>query len=153
MNATVYSCHAHRARIVYFIKKSSKPPSNSSNSWTNMSNENKSKVTLKVLKNNQTLMAWLGINSHRLTEATNEFFKSIGTYYILLTVFFIFIISSAYTQAVSSQFTTVIQAWLLIVAGLQSGGMFISIGLQMKNIKILHLKLQEIVDEGKFFIH
>lgn len=114
------------------------------------SEENKPKLTLKILKNNQTLMSWLGISSHRLTEPTNEFFKSIGTYYILLAVFFIFIISSAYTQAVSSNFTTVIQAWLLIVAGLQSGGMFISVGLQMKNIKILHLKLQGIVNGSKF---
>lgn len=103
----------------------------------------------KVLKHNQTLMTWLGIHSYRLTEPNNEFSKSIGTYYILFTIFSIFIVSSGYTAIFSSEFQTVIQATLLVVAGTQSGGMFLSIGLQMKKIKTLQLKLQEIVNEGE----
>lgn len=105
--------------------------------------------TFKVLKHNQTLMSWLGIHSYHLTETTNEFFKSFGTYYILLSIVSIFIVSSGYTALFSSEFQIVIQATLLVVAGSQSGGMFLSIGLQMKKIKILQLKLQGIIDGGK----
>lgn len=103
----------------------------------------------KVLKHNQTLMAWLGIHSYRLTETSNDFFKSIATYYIIFTIVSIFIVSSGYTAIFSSDFQTVIQATLLVVAGFQSGGMFLSIGLEMKKIKMLQIKLQEITDAGK----
>ncbi|XP_031637097.1 uncharacterized protein LOC116349691 [Contarinia nasturtii] len=107
-----------------------------------------SELKFKVLKHNQTLMAWLGIHSYRLTEPSNEFYKSFGTYYILISIVSVFLISSTYTALFSTDFQTVIQAWLLVVAGIQSGGMFISIGLEMKTIKRLQIKLQEIVDKG-----
>lgn len=110
-------------------------------------------IMFKVLKHNQTLMAWLGIHSYRLTETNNEFFKSFGTYYILFSIVSVFMISSAYTALFSFEFQTVIQAWLLVVAGLQSGGMFLSIGLQMKKIKMLQSKLQEIVNKGNQLLY
>lgn len=34
------------------------------------------------------------------------------------------------------------------LAGLQCGGVYVSIGFQMKNIKKLQIELQTIVDEG-----
>lgn len=116
-------------------------------------NSNKNEFKFKVLKHNQSLMAWLGIHSYRLTEPSNEFYKSFGTYYILISIVSVFLISSAYTALFSSDFQTVIQAWLLVVAGIQSGGMFISIGLEMKTIKRLQLKFQEIVDKGEALFH
>lgn len=104
----------------------------------------------KVLEFNQRFMAWLGIHSYHLTEPTNEFFNSIFTYINLLIIIVLFLISSVlYVYQNETNFKIMIQIFLVIVAGFQYGGMFISIGIKMKNIKILHLKLQEIVDGGK----
>lgn len=44
----------------------------------------------------------------------------------------------------------IINALVLVLAGIQSIGMFISISLNMNKIKMLHLKLQEIIDTGNF---
>lgn len=103
----------------------------------------------KVLEYNQCLMARLGIHSFRLTEPTNDFFKSFATYVNIFLAFVLFVFSNAwYIYRIPTQFQAKIEAFLLIVAGIQYGGMFISIGFNMKKTKILHLKLQEIVDEG-----
>lgn len=110
--------------------------------------KSQNELSFKVLKHNQSLMEFIGIHSYHLTEPTNDFFKSFGTYYILFSIVSVFLISSAYTAIFSSEFQTGIQAWLLVIAGLQSGGMFLSIGLEMQRIKTLQLKLQAIVDEG-----
>lgn len=40
----------------------------------------------------------------------------------------------------------------MVLAGLQCGGVYVSIGFQMKNIKKLHMELQAIVDKGMKFI-
>lgn len=103
----------------------------------------------KVLEYNQIFMAWMGIHSYRLTEPTNEFFNSPATYY----VFFVTIVFSISSSAIFvfrnlSNFQSSLGACLLVIAGLQNGGLFLSTGLNMKRIKVLHLKLQELVDGG-----
>lgn len=107
----------------------------------------------KVLKYNQILMSWQGIHSHRLTEPTNDFHKSIGSYYVTF-ILFAFIITS---------FVTIYNNWpnvdmilkpcSVAFGGVQCVGMFICIGIQMKTIKALHLELQSIVDAGKEAAH
>lgn len=49
---------------------------------------------IQVLKYNQAYMAWLGIYSYRLTEPTNEFFKSIVAWFFMFDSFVMIIISS-----------------------------------------------------------
>lgn len=44
----------------------------------------------------------------------------------------------------------VLEAVIYGFAGIQSAGMFISIGLNVMNIKALHLKLQKLIDTGNF---
>lgn len=94
-------------------------------------------------------MSWLGLYSHHLNEPTNEFFKS----FVALWTFFIMVL------AIITSFWYMLDNWSIHVkqslgafkiafAGIQSGGMFLSIGMKMGAIKTLHLKLQEIIDKG-----
>lgn len=105
----------------------------------------------KALKYNQVLMQWLGIHSHRLTEPTNAFFEKPIVYLVLFILIAFSITSSlvfAYTNM--SQFGAALEACYIVIAGVQCGGMYLSVGLKMKQVKLLQQKLQEIVDEGTF---
>lgn len=98
---------------------------------------------------NQISMSWVGIHSTKLSEPTNEFFKSFGTYYVLFSVISFTILSSAvFVYKYSSDFKLISEPCLIVIAGLQCVGMFCSIGLNMKKIKILHILLQKIVDKS-----
>lgn len=111
----------------------------------------KQKVMLpfKVLKYNQALMAKIGIYSYRLTEPTNEFFNSSSTYFILFHVIvFVLIGGIVYATNNVSDFTIVLETCVTIIGGIQCGGMYLSIGLKMRKVKALHLKLQKIVDDA-----
>lgn len=84
-----------------------------------------------------------------LNKPSNEFFKSFATYYVLFSVISFTIGSSAvFVYKYSSHFEVVSEPCLIVIAGLQAVGMFVSVGLKMKQIKVLHIKLQEIVDES-----
>lgn len=96
---------------------------------------------IEVLKQIQKFLVPLGIYSNRPTEPTNEFFKSIGPYYTQFFVIICLTLSPAlFAYKNSSQIALVVQTTSLFVAGSQCAGMFISLGLNMKKIKILHLK-------------
>lgn len=104
--------------------------------------------SLNVLKYNQKLMAAIGIYSHHLTGPGNEFFKSMVTYYCLFVVLGLFIMSSgSFAFKNMEQFMDALEAMSMVIVGIQCGGMHLSIGLNMKAVKALHLKLQGIVDE------
>lgn len=106
---------------------------------------------LKVLGYNQAFMAMIGINSHRLTDPTNEFFSSFMSYFILLNgIIFTTVSSSVFAFTHLSHIQIALETFLIVIAGMQSCGMFLSVGLKMKKIKLLHLKLQAIVDKGNF---
>lgn len=101
----------------------------------------------KVLQSNQHLMARLGINSYCLRSLKNEFFHSIPAFCItFITIAFTIISCAVFIYENISNYESVIDAAMCGFAGMQGCGMFISIGLNMKNVKALHLKLQEIVD-------
>lgn len=101
-----------------------------------------------VLESNQSFMAKLGIYSYKLTEPVNKFFKSFMTYYMLFSLILICVILSAMGVYVNwPNIVMVLEAFLTVVTGSQCAGIFISLGLNMKKIKTVHLKLQEIVDE------
>lgn len=104
---------------------------------------------VEVLKYNRKVMTPLGIYSHRLTEPTNEFYSSIVPYYfICFDVIFLTISSAVFSVQNISAIRLALQNVTLIVAGMQCAGMFISIGINMKKVKLLHLKLQGIVNAG-----
>lgn len=112
-------------------------------------NKDASMQKFKVLEYNQILMAWIGIHSHHLTKPTNEFFKSPVTYYVLfITIVFSIISCAVYVFKNVSDFRSSLGACLVVIAGFQKGGLFLSTGLNMKKLKVLHLKLQEIIDKG-----
>lgn len=101
----------------------------------------------KVLHHNQKIMARLGINSHSLRSLTNEFFHSFSAFCITsITIIFTIISCIVFIYENITNYESVIDAAMCSFAGLQGCGMFISIGLNMKNVKALHLKLQEIID-------
>lgn len=106
----------------------------------------------KVLECNHKFMVWLGIHSYRLTEPTNEFLHAISSYCVFFSVFMFTIISSAVFayKNFSLQFDAALEAVFIVIAGLQASGMFISVGVEMKAVKTLHLKLQEIVHESRW---
>lgn len=108
-----------------------------------------------VLQGNQKLMARLGIYSYHLSEPTNHFFKSYGTYYILFSLPVTMIIPSLVFTYINRtvNLNLAIEATFLAVAGIQAFGMFINTGLNMKRIKLLHLKLQTIVDQGIYVVN
>lgn len=93
---------------------------------------------IEVLKYNQIFMSWIGIYSYRLTEPTNEFIKS--------KIAFLFVTTVSYTDV--AEFQVVLVAVAVIIGAAQTGGAYTNVGLKMKQVKVLHLKLQEIVDEG-----
>lgn len=103
----------------------------------------------KVLQNNQWLMAGLGIYSYNLTQPRIGFFKSIIAYCILFILFFLCVIPSAlYVKRNVAHFESALNAAVLCVGGLQGFVMFLSERFAFKQIIILHLKLQELVDQG-----
>lgn len=104
---------------------------------------------IEVLKQIQKFLVPLGVYSNRPAEPTNDFFISIGPYYTQFFVIICLTLSPAlFAYKNSSQIALVLQTTSLIVGGSQSAGMFISLGLNVKKMKILHLKLQEICDNG-----
>lgn len=107
-------------------------------------------ANFEVHKYNQAFMARIGIHSYNLTDPTNEFFKSFATYYNLCMVFVFFTISSsAFVYLNWPNLEIILEPFLMVMAGLQYGGMFISIGLNMRKVKLLHLTLQSIVHSAK----
>lgn len=102
-----------------------------------------------VLESNQAFMDWLGIYSYRLTEPTNEFLNSIVAWFFMFNSSVMIIGSSVlFIIKNMSQIQAVLGACKIAISGIQCGGMHLSVGIKMKLVKSLHLKLQQIVDEG-----
>lgn len=112
----------------------------------------KKMATFRVLKYNQWIMSMLGVYSYRLTDLTNKLFKSIGSYYIIFMLGSCVISSAVFIYLNWPKFELIFEPSIVVCGGTQSFGMYLNIVLQMDKIKILHLKLQEIVEkEGNFW--
>lgn len=106
----------------------------------------------KVLAYNQAIMTPLGIYSHRLNEPTNVFFKSFMPYFNLSFLGINIIFCGVIMFRGWPNLDLILEPLLIIIAAVQSGGMFLSVGLNVKKVKILHLALQKVVDdEGNCF--
>lgn len=107
-------------------------------------------ANFNVLEYNQWYMSKIGFYSYHLTRPTNDLFRSFASYYILFfSIIFTISSSAAFAIIHASQFSLALETSFILIAGIQTTGVFLSIGLKMKKVKILHLKLQEIVDQGK----
>lgn len=104
----------------------------------------------KVLAHNQALMIRLGLSSSNLTEPSNEFFKSFVPYFNLTFLSINLILCGCIMFRYFPDLDLILEPLLIIIAGVQSGGMFLSIGLNMKNVKALYLAIEKVVhDECK----
>lgn len=109
------------------------------------------KKRFKVLLNNQAYMARLGIYSYDLNNPTNEeFFKHFMSYYILGAATICCISSAEFIHQNLTEVKQSLNAFKIIISALQFGGMFLYVGLNLEKVKALHLKLQEIIDTGKY---
>lgn len=116
-------------------------------------NENKSAWTSKfqVFAYSQAIMTRIGLSSHHLTEPTNEFFKSFIPYYSLSFLSINIIFCGVIMFRYAPDLDLILEPLLIIIAGVQSGGMFLSVGLRMKCVKSLMLAVQKIVDDERKF--
>lgn len=105
----------------------------------------------KVLEYNQLVMARIGIHSHRLDENTNEFFKSIVSWYFLCTIIFFIFGSIMFICIHWPAYEVISEPCLIAIGCIQVLGMFIGVGLKMKKVKKFHLRLQEMIDASKCF--
>lgn len=100
----------------------------------------------KVLEHNEKFITCLGIRSYCFTEPTNEFFKSISSYYILWILITSVISSLVFTCLHWPQIEMITSSTMVLVGCYQASGMFMSFGLNMKKVKAVHLQLQEIIN-------
>lgn len=102
----------------------------------------------RVLERSQNFMTRLAISSHRLSDTTNEFFTRFMAYYITFLLYAFSVTHWAVVYKYWPDLSLVLHPFAMSLAGLQCGGVYVSIGFQMKNIKKLHIELQTIIDEG-----
>lgn len=107
--------------------------------------------TFEVLKYNANFMRWgLGIRPFRFSEQINEFFQSFSSFFWLLVVFCYMLSSIAFVYKNWPQLEIIAASCIIVLGAVQTGGTFLSFGLKMEKVKMLHVKLQRIVDdEGK----
>ena len=104
----------------------------------------------KVLARNQALMIRLGLSSDRLTESSNEFFQSFVPYFNFTFLSINLIFCAMVIIQSFPNLDLVLEPLIVFIGGMQGGGMFLSVGLNIKNVKALYLDVQKIVhDERK----
>lgn len=103
-----------------------------------------------ALKRNRKLMKFAGLLSDRLNEPTNDFLKSINTYYFLTIITGYFISAGIVTRRfkTAAQFEDMMDLFYGVVGIFQSIALYVTIGIEMRKIKTMVLTLQEVIDEG-----
>lgn len=109
---------------------------------------------LHVFKSNQAIMTRLGLYSYNLTDPRNEFFHSFISYYLLCQMG-IFTVTGSFAFVFINwpQLDVVAQPFAIAFGASVCFCTYLCTGLKMKTIKLLHLKLQEMVDKGNFFLY
>lgn len=106
----------------------------------------------RILERSQNLMTRLAISSQCLTDPRNEFFTRLMAYYIAFLLYAFAVTHWAVVFKYWPDLSLVLHPFAMSLAGLQCGGVYLSIGFQMKNIKKLHIELQSVIDEGNYYI-
>lgn len=99
----------------------------------------------QVFKYNQLVMSLIGISSDR----SNDLFQFLKNVYFFGCLFGICVISTGvFIFNHRSNFGLVVPASLPLIAGLQASGCYLNIRFKTKEIQMLNLSLQKIVNEG-----
>lgn len=106
-----------------------------------------------VHKYNQIYMAALGIHSFKLHEPAVELFKKWFPYYALIVSAFATGSSFMFLYKNAHEVKEALESLKIVAGGFQSTVCFFVVGFQLKKIKELHLKLQEIVDTGNLLLY
>lgn len=104
----------------------------------------------KVLKLNEQFMVWLRIYPHPIsdiTDADNDFFKSITTYCISFNDLAFITTSSVFVYQNASNIMVALRTTMVIIGTSQAFGMFLYVGCKIDKVKMLQIKLQEIIDK------
>lgn len=113
--------------------------------------------TFKVLELNELMMVWIRIFPNRQTvnsTPTNEFSRSITTYNISLHIVGFMAASAVFLYQNKSDVATALPTAMVILGSSQALGMFLCMDCNIDKVKMIHQKLQAIVDraaEGKLF--
>lgn len=104
----------------------------------------------EVLARNQALMIRLGLSSDRLTDDTSEeFFKSFVPYFNFTFLSINLIFCAMVIIQEFPDLDLVLEPLIVFIGGMQGGGMFLSVGLNLKNVKALYLAVQKIVNDER----
>lgn len=99
----------------------------------------------QVFKYNQFVMSLIGISSDR----SNDLYQLMKNVYFFCCLFGICVISvGVFLFNHRTDFRLVVPASLPLLAGLQASGCYLNIRLKTKEIQMLNLSLQRIVNEG-----
>lgn len=100
-----------------------------------------------AFKYHRLFLTQLGIYPTQSQSSSIVFFKSWGSYYVLLTLSTVFISASVFMYENLSEFTVAVRQSILIIATVQCVGMFFYFGINVNEIHAVHSKLQEIIDK------
>lgn len=104
---------------------------------------------MQVLQGSLFFLRYVGICSDRTNEISGCFLRSYKSIFISFAIAQIFISSPAYMFIHHSSFERSTGAAVVLMAALASGGAFMTLGLKMKSVKLLHHVLQTIVERSK----
>lgn len=113
--------------------------------------------SFKVLKLNELMMVWIRIYSKPSTVdsiPTKDFFRSTTAYNISLHIVGFIATSAVFLYQNKSDAAAALPTVMVIVGTSQALGMFLCVGCKIDKVKMLHQKLQAIVDQaaaGKHF--
>lgn len=114
-------------------------------------NKKRSVPKLEVFETIRPLMVRLGLHSYNLTEPKNEFFRTFVAYHTMAVSVLLFIISSIiYIYQNVTDFSAVPEPLVLICAGIHLLGTFTCLGLSKRNVKLLQIELQELIDKSNY---
>lgn len=82
-----------------------------------------------------------------IENASNVFFKSFTTRYILFILILLAVSGVVFVRDNTSELTIALHACISIIGVIQAIGMFYCYGINMTKIQSVHFKLQKIVDE------
>lgn len=106
----------------------------------------------KILKYNRKFFAIYGISYNSMAETFFQFLLSIrGCLYAFTISTFAVITCSAFAHKNWIDFDEALEGILVCIAGIQAAGMFLSMGFQVNKLFNLHIKMQELIEHGRYF--
>lgn len=106
-------------------------------------------VKFTVLEYNEFLLYQFGIFSTELSNRTSRyvFFKTLSSYYILLTTTAFVVASVIFVLENPSQFDVALRTSAIAIGTAESIGMYFCYGTKTTEVNAVHLKLQAIINE------